>query len=76
MPESRNDSPHEYHPRDEINNYMPESPSNDAYGDVDYSPEERESSRSPYNSDVAPGPFVDEEGEVSIKNIFEFNFIV
>jgi hypothetical protein len=57
------ESPNHYAPRDDINNYLPNSVSNDAFVDVDYSPDARESSRSPYESDLAPGPF-DEEGEV------------
>ncbi|KAI6177239.1 BMA-SPK-1, isoform e [Aphelenchoides bicaudatus] len=58
--EERNESPNNYPPRDDINNYVPNELSNDGF-DVDYSPDARESSRSPYASD-GQGPF-DEEGE-------------
>jgi hypothetical protein len=62
MVESRNSSPTHYQPRDEEANhhYMPSSLSNEAFVDVDYSPDGRESSRSPYASE---GGLVDEEGE-------------
>jgi hypothetical protein len=63
MPEQRNESPNYYPPRDDIN-YVPHDMSNE-FVDVDYSPDARESSRSPYGSE-GPGPY-DEEGEVRSK---------